>query len=141
MTTYQPSVAGQGEIYNHLTKWFESQGVKVADHADWVLSFTALPIDESDTSRILLAIGLGCSLPKDVIDQGRKSEVFFGFLPASKRASLPKEGKWVREEITENFLYEFIYPVDERLAVVPRGQLLQRLDELVKEICGRRLEE
>jgi hypothetical protein len=115
--------------------------VKVADHAEWVLSFNASPMDESDTVRVLLSIGLGYSLPKGVIDSGKESEVFFSFLPASKRASFPKEGKWVRELITEDFLYEFSSPVEEKLVVVSRDKLLQRLDELVKELCGRRLED
>lgn len=140
IATFQPHVAGQGEILNYLTRWFESRGVKVVDHAEWVLSFNALPMDHLDTARVLLSIGLGFSLPKDVIDEGKEAEMFFSFLPASKRASFPKEGKWVREQITENFLYQFIYPLDEKLVLVDREKLLQRLEELVKELCGSRLE-
>ena len=140
ISNYRPGVAGQGEIYSYLTRWFESQGVKVVQNAEWTVWFNALVIDTSDTSRVLLAIGLGHTLPKEVIDLGKQSEFFYSFLPAAQKASLPKEGKWVREYFTEEFLYEFVYPVDEKLEVVPRTKLLERLDELVRELCSRQLE-
>jgi hypothetical protein len=73
------------------------------------------------------------------MDLGKQSEFFYSYLPAAAEASLPKEGKWVREYITEGFLYEFIYPLDEKLVVVPRKKLLERLDELVKALCERQL--
>jgi hypothetical protein len=140
ITTYRPGVAGQGEIYNYLTRWFESQGVKVVENAEWTVWFNALAIDESDTNLVLLAIGLGHALPKEVIDLGKQSEFFYSYLRAATKASLPKEGKWVREYFTEGFLCEFVYPVDEKLVVVPRKKLLERLGELVKELCAQRLE-
>lgn len=139
ISTYRPDVAGQGEINNCLNKWFESQGVRVVEKAEWSVWFNALRIGESDTNQILLAIGLGHTLPKEAIDLGKKSEVFYSSIPAATKASLPKEGKWVREYITEGFLYEFIYPLDEKLVVVPREKLLERLGELVKELCSNQL--
>ena len=139
ISTYRPGVAGQGEICNHLTKWFESQGVKVVEKAEWSVWFNAIPIGESDTNQVLLAIGLGHTLPKEAIDLGMKSEVFYSSMPATTKASLPKDGKWVREYVTEGFLYEFIYPLDEKLVVVPRAKLLERLDELVGELCANQL--
>jgi hypothetical protein len=128
-------VAGQGEIYSYLTHWFESRGVKVVENAEWSVWFNAITIGDADTNQILLAIGLGHTLPKEAIDLGKQSEVFYSSLPATTKASLPKEGKWVREYVTEGFLYEFIYPLDEKLVVVPREKLLERLNELVKELC------
>ena len=35
ISTYRPTVAGQGEIHTYLTRWFESQGVKVIQNAEW----------------------------------------------------------------------------------------------------------
>ncbi|MCX6135029.1 MAG: hypothetical protein NTU47_14545 [Ignavibacteriales bacterium] len=140
LSMYRPSVAGQGEIHTHLTRWFESQGVKVSDTAEWVVWFNALNIDESDTNHIILAIGLGHTLPKEAIEMGKKSEIFYSHLPVSKKSSLPAEGKFIREYVTEGFLYEFMYPLDEKLAVVPRQKLLERLDELVNDLCARQLE-
>jgi hypothetical protein len=139
MSTFRPTVAGQGEIHRYLTRWFEAQGVKVVDNAEWVVWFNALTVDELDSSRVVLAIGLGHTLPKEAIDLGKKSEVFYSSLPTATKASLPADGKWVREYITEGFLYEFFYPLDEKLVVVPREKLLERLDELVTELCARQL--
>ena len=120
MSTSRTDVGCQGEIYNYLTRWFESQGVKVVENAEWTVWFNSQVIDESDTNTVILAIGLGHTLPKEAIELGKQSEFFYSYLPAATRASLPKEGKWVREYITEGFLYEFIYPLDEKLVVLPR---------------------
>jgi len=139
ISTYQPDAAGQGEVYHYLTQWFESRGVKVVENADWTVWFNSQVVDESDTNTVVLAIGLGHTLPKEAMDLGKQSEFFYSYLPAAAKASLPKEGKWVREYITEGFLYEFIYPLDEKLVVVPRKKLLERLDELVKALCERQL--
>lgn len=140
LSTFRPSVAGQGEILAHLKQWFESQGVKVVDTAEWVVWFNAFNIDESDTNHIILAIGLGHTLPKEAIELGKKSEVFYSNLPLLRKSSLPVEGKFIREYVTEGFLYEFMYPLEEKLAVVPRQKLLERLDELMNDLCARQLE-
>ena len=140
ISMFRPSVAGQGEILAHLKQWFESHGVKVVDTAEWVVWFNALNIDESDTNQIILAIGLGHTLPKEVIELGKKSEVFYSHLPVSKKSLLPAEGKFIREYVTEGFLYEFMYPLDEKLVVVPRQKLLERLDEIMNDVCAKQFE-
>jgi hypothetical protein len=135
ISTYRPDVAGQGEIHTHLARWFESRGVKIVDSAEWVIWFSSVPIDDFDTSKVLLTVGLGHTLPRAVIELGKKSEVSYSNLPAATRATLPVEGKFIREYVTEGFLYGYMYPLDEIVQVVPRDKLLERLEEIVIKLC------
>ena len=135
----QQSAAGWVEMFTHITRWFESQGVKVEEKTEWTVWINARTIDESDTNTIILSVGLGHALPKEAIELGKQSEVFYSSFPATMKASLTKEGKWVREYITEGYLYEFVYPLDEKLAVVSREKLLERLDQIVSDLCERQL--
>ena len=141
MSTFRPTIAGQGEINTYLTRWFESQGVKVIDKSEWVVWFNAIPASETDTNRVILLIGIGHTLPKEAIEVGRKSEIFYSNLPAATKASLPAEGKWVREYVTEGFLYEFMYPLEEKLELVPREKLLERVDAIVNDLCVNQLKD
>jgi hypothetical protein len=57
----------------------------------------------------------------------------------ARRVLLPKEGKKVRQLVTECLLMKFVFPVDQRLLVVPGSRLLEQLDDAVSAIYERRL--
>ena len=57
--------------------------------------------------------------------------------PAEKRAALPAEGKWVRESLSEDFLYEYMHPVDHELVIVSKSHLFERMDDIVEQLYRR----
>ena len=140
ISAFHPEQAAQGEIHTFLTHWFEARGISVVDRAEWVLWFSSV-VDERDTSRILLAIGLGHTLPKEAIQLGKESEVFYTRLARVNKAGQTPEGKAVREYVTECFLYEFMYPLAEKLEVIARPELLSRVEEMVQQVCAEQLKE
>ena len=90
-----------------------------------------------DSDKIVLSVGVGHSLPEQVIGLGKKAEILYAGMSAEKRASLPAEGKWVRESLSEDFLYVFMMPVDQELAIVPKSQVFKKLDAIADKLYQR----
>lgn len=68
------------------------------------------------------------------------AEILYAGKSAKKKAVLPKEGKRVRESLSEDFLYEYMRLVDHELVIVSKSHLFERLDDIVEQLYRRHFE-
>jgi hypothetical protein len=129
--------AVQHQTTNHLVDWLQSRGMRVADKAEYILWCDVYSFEGPDSGNVVLSVGLGKALPAQLIDFGTKAEILYAGISAKKKTALPKEGKWVRESLTEDFLYEYMRPVDHELVIVSKAHLLERLDVIVEQLYRR----
>jgi hypothetical protein len=96
--------------------------VAVVDKADWIVWCDTCEAEGPGPDQVVLIVGVGHTLPRKVIEFGNKAEIMHAGFPAEKRESL-----------SEDFLYEFLFPADQKL-VVSRLDLFERLDEIAEQI-------
>ena len=119
-----------------IEQWLRARGVTVADKAEWIVWCDLVPVAE-DNGHVLVSIGIGRALPRKMIELGKKSEILFKGASKQNDRSLPGRGKWVRERLTEDFLYEFIFPLEQASRIVTRASLDQCLDDEVHLLFQR----
>jgi hypothetical protein len=120
----------QFQSTEHLIGWLQTKGIGVADKAPRILWCDVYTFEGSDSNNVVLSIGLGQALPAKVLEWGRKEEILYSAMPVTKKSKLPKEGKWVRETLSEDFLYEYMQPIDHVLVIVDKPHLFKRIDEI-----------
>jgi hypothetical protein len=133
----RPHTAVQEEAGHLLYRWFTSRGVVITEKAEWAIWCDVSSVDGIDAEHVLLAVGYGRVLPKDVMELGKKAEAFYSYLPSEKRTKLPAEGKAVREYMSEGYLCQFLFPVDQEIVVVPKRELKRYVDSMVQRIYDR----
>lgn len=136
-SSWRPPTALQYQATDHLVKWLQSKGMRVADKADRIFWCDVYTFEGPDSEKVVLSVGLGHSLPAKVIELGKKAEVLYEGMSAKQKASLPKEGKWVRESLSEDYLYEYVHHDDYELVIVSKSQLFERLDDLMEQLYRR----
>ena len=103
-----------------LTNRLKELGIGLAERPQlWVVLTDARQSGDS----IVIFIQVGHSVPEEVVHLSRDAEVFYASLPPEKRVNLPKEGKWVRETVTEEYIRQFMLPLEGRLLVVASDSL------------------
>jgi hypothetical protein len=121
------------EMMRALYDMLKTRGAVDTRTPDWlfVVGTTELPQDTS--GRVVVTITTLHVLPKEAIEVVKREEVFYSYLSAEKRGALPKEGKWVREMVSEEMLHQFGMPIDQHIIVGKRSMLK---DELLKFVDG-----
>lgn len=127
----------QHQTANHLTRWLQSRGMVVVDKAHQIIWCDVYTFEGPDSENVVLSVGLGQALPSNMIELGKKAEVLYAGMSPKKKASLPKEGKRIRESLSEDFLYEYMRPDDHELVIVSKSHLFERLDELMEQLFRR----
>ena len=86
-----------------------------------------------DTSRDLVAVSISTLvvLPEEAIEAGKREEVFYAHLPDEKKAALPKEGKWIREMVSEEMLRQYGMPEDQDILIFKRSEMTVELSKFV----------
>ena len=88
-----------------------------------------------DTARDLVAVSISTLivLPEEAIAAGKKEEVFYSHLPDDKKAALPKEGKWIREMVSEEMLRQYGMPEDQDILIFKRSEMKAELSKFVDD--------
>ena len=133
----RPPTALREEAGRRLYRWFTSRGIVVTEKAEWAIWCDVTTADGIDAEHVLLAVGYGRVLPGDVMELGKKAEAFTSYLPAEKKSKLPAEGKGVREYMSEGYLRQFLFPIDQEIVVVPKRDLGRYVDSMVQRIYDR----
>jgi hypothetical protein len=137
LTASRPPTPLREEAGRRLYHWFTSRGIVVTEKAEWAIWCEVSTAEGIDPEHVLLAVGYGRVLPGDVMELGKKAEAFYSYLPPEKKSMLPPEGKGVREYMSEEFLCEFVFPIDQEIVVVPRRELSRHVDAMVQKIYDR----
>lgn len=106
-------LAGAGEC-------LKACGVSLATTAeDYILLVDAC--EQGD--RVALSLTMYHALPREAIEAGAKAEVMYAGLSLSKGKALPAEGKFVREQVSADYMRQFWMPLETKLVIVPREGL------------------
>ena len=74
------------------------------------------------------------TLPEEVVKLGKENEIFYSvYGKKDKRKNLPKEGKFIREYVTEEFLRQFNDIYRHEIYVVKERKLQEKCKEIVDE--------
>jgi hypothetical protein len=83
---------------------------------------------------VALSLLLGHAVPDAVLQVSAEAEVMFANVPTEKRAAFSRDGKWVRELVSKDFVRQFVMPITSRLVVTRkedmRGTLINTIDGL-----------
>lgn len=131
----------QYQCTEHLTHWLKLKRVGVAERAKEIFWCDVYTFAGPDSDKAVLSVGFGQSLPLQVIELGKKAEILYTGLPAKKKAALQKSGTWVRQSLSEDFLYEYMKPLDQEVVIVEKSRLLDRLDEIAELLYQRHLKQ
>jgi hypothetical protein len=114
-------------LYDILTK----KGAVDTHTPDWLFVVGTKELSQGTDERVVVSIMTLHVLPKEAIEAGKREEVFYSNLSAEKKAALPKEGKWVRELVSEEMLHQFGMPLDQDIIVCKRHTLQEELSQFV----------
>jgi hypothetical protein len=127
----------QLKLFESIKTRLKSNGVPVSDKgSDWVLLVDVVSIEQLNGEFIVVSVIVLQSLPKEVVELSKKAEVFYSNLSDEKRAQLPKEGKWLREMVTEEYVGQFSTPLSKDLLVIPKADLEKTAFKIVDNFCS-----
>jgi hypothetical protein len=139
LASWRAGEALQRAAWEGIRDWSRARGVPILDKADWAVWIDASYAVESDSNEVILSVGIAHTLPEEAMEAGKRAEVFYSYLTPEHRAKLPKEGKWVRELMTQEFLLQFVMPIDHRIVLVQRRDVPARLSSLLDELTRNRI--
>lgn len=72
------------------------------------------------------------ALPKEIIDFNKKNEIFYKSI--KDKENLPKEGKFIREMMTEEFLRNYRQPKGYDSLIVDKDDLDASIENMVRNL-------
>jgi hypothetical protein len=99
---------------------FKGRGAVESRAPDWLFCLETREMTAYKGDLVVVSITTLRVLPKEAIEAGKREELFYSSLSAEKRAAMPKEGKWVREMVSEEMLRQYGMPVDQDILIVKR---------------------
>jgi hypothetical protein len=127
----------KSESVHTLYEVFKARGAVDTRTPDWLVFVGTKEMPECDRNLIIVSIGTLRVLPREAIEAGKREEVFYSNLSAQKRAAMPKEGKWVREMVSEEMLRQYGMPIDQEILIVNRSLLKRELTRFVESLYSR----
>jgi len=91
-------------------------------------------ITRQEADEIVLSVITAMTLPDEVVQLGKENEIFYSvYGKKEKPENLPKEGKFIREYVTEEFLKQFNDIYRHEIYVVKETKLQEKCKEIVDE--------
>ena len=112
----------QSAVLEALKNSLEAKkAVLTSNVPQWTVVVDAITLepDKYVVSYVLLR-----GLPESFVDLAKKNEVFYSNASEEKRAKYSKEGKFVREMMSEEFIREFGMPLDSHISIIKRNELM-----------------
>lgn len=119
------------EVMRALYDNLKTRGAVDTHTPDWLFVLGTKELPRDTEGRVVVSIMTLHVLPKEAIEAGKREEVFYSNLSAEKKAALPKEGKWVRELLSEEMLHQFGMPIDQDIIISERHMLKEELSQFV----------
>ncbi len=119
------------EVMRALYDNLKTRGAVDTHTPDWLFVVGTKELPQDTEGKVVVSIMTLHVLPKEAIEAGKREEVFYSNLSAEKKAALPKEGKWVRELMSEEMLHQFGMPTDQDIIISKRHMLNEELSRFV----------
>jgi len=131
-------ISGHGKITENdrkirqvLNNEIEKRAI-LSDDPLFELFISTEEIKKSDENEIILSVLTTIKLPDEVIELGKKNEIFYSIHSSKKKyKNLPKEGKYIREYVTEEYLKQFHDIYDHEIFIVPETKLEEQCKKII----------
>jgi hypothetical protein len=134
---YSESSSGKGysnlemSVLDSFKKYLEANGLFSGDDFEIELLLDVKEIKE--TNKIAISVVEMNVLPKEAVEIGRKSEIFYSSLDEKKKAELTEEGRFIREYVSEEYLKQFRQIWNQYLEVIE----INDLDNFTQKIISK----
>ena len=119
------------EVMHTLHAILASRGAVDMHKPDRLFFVGAKEIPDSTRNILAVSISTLIVLPEEAIEAGKRDEVFYSHLSDAKKAALPKDGKWIREMVSEEMLRQYGMPEAQDILFIVRGELNEQLSKFV----------
>jgi hypothetical protein len=120
----------QREVLDHFKVAFKKNDIELNYEADFELLISVEKLESSD--EVLLSITTTQSLGIKAIEAASKNELFYAH--KAEKSKLPEEGKFVREMVTSEWMYNFRMPVDNALLKIKENQLGEVIQNFMNDL-------
>lgn len=91
-------------------------------------------------NEIVLSVIATIKLPEEVIKLGKKNEIFYSIRGSkNKWKNLPKEGKFIREYVTEEYLKQFNDIYEHEIYIIPETKLEEQCKKIIDDFFRKYL--
>ena len=127
----------QSAVLEALKTAFEAKKADVTSNVPlWTV---VVDVVSHESDKYIVSYVLLRGLPEPYIELARKNEMFYSNVSEEKRATYPKEGKFVREIMSEEFVRQFGLPLDSHISIIKRNELNAYATKFVDDFYGRYL--
>lgn len=101
------------------------------NQVEWLLNVNRT----TEENKIILSVVEMQVVPNEVVEVGKKSEVFYSLLNDEQKAKLTAEGKLIREYVSSEYMKQFRMILDDHLEIID----ISELGSFSQKIAGRYL--
>jgi len=120
-------------VFNTFKKVLEKNGLfsESDNNVEWLLRVKKA----NEDNKIILSVIEMQVMPKEAVEVGKKAEIFYSMLDENKKAKLPKEGKFIREYMSSEYMKQFRMIWDDHLDLID----INNLESYCEKIAGKYL--
>lgn len=93
-------------VMNTFKEVLKENGLLSENDNDIELLLNVKKINDDDNKIILSIVEMGV-IPDEVVEAGKKAEIFYSVLDDTKKSNLPNEGKFIREYVSSEYMKQF----------------------------------
>lgn len=116
-----------------LTEYLKAENYEITDKAEIELLFVTSEM--KNTNQIFVTVVYMQALPKEIIEFNKKHETFYEHFKDKNK--LPREGKFIREMVTEEVIMQYRNPFGHHTAVINKDLSDDEFNNLLKEVIER----
>jgi hypothetical protein len=114
----------------------ETQNLLDDSSANWDLLIAA---EELESNLIAISVTILQSMPKEVIEAGSNSQIFYAFLEKSKSLEDPEKNQEVRKYVTSEFLSNFKQAVESEIIITKNENIEDTCSKIVDSFVKKYL--
>lgn len=122
------------ELLNEFRTQLELRGIPESAEYQIQLLLDAKQVEIGGESMVILSISKMEALPGEVVDLGAENEAFY--LRRASTKDLPPEGKFVRQEMSRDWMKQFFNIHDQALFVIAPSELERTVSEYVDDLIS-----
>ena len=117
----------QQQVLDHCNKELQKRNIPKTDDPDWLILTNALKVNDD---LVVISVSSLCAMPRELIEHCAKDEYVNTFFLQDKK-DLPKDGKFVREWPSSQFMSQFYQIRGTRMYAVKPSDIESTCAEIV----------
>lgn len=119
-------------VMNTFKEVLKENGLLSENDNDIELLLNVKKINGEDNKIILSIVEMGV-IPDEVVEVGKKAEIFYSVLDDIKKSNLPNEGKFIREYVSSEYMKQFRMVWSNSLEIIDINDLENYCRKVVKK--------